>query len=156
MGDKGSRGVIRVGIVEPSGSRIEITGDIVRLKDGSYKIQPRDNVGSFVHVGDSPHVDTYLGEGNVRHDFGVDVSIALVASGPVGPTPVSTVSGAIGFAGSVVGVSGQPGTLDVEITQSGIVAWSEATVGGTLFVATRTSTSDGGLNEFLPTALLQG
>jgi hypothetical protein len=144
MVDRGSRGVIRVGIVEPSGRKTEVTGDVVRLKDGSYKIQPRDNVGSFVHVCDNPHVDVYLGDGLTKHDFDIDVRVALIASGPVSPTPISSVSGAISFAGRVAGVSGQPGTLNVEFTRSGIQAWSEAAVGGTLFVATPASTSYGG------------
>lgn len=135
MVGQGSRGVINIEFEAPVPGRVAAQQcDIVELQDGSFKIQPRDNRGQFLHVCPNLHLDVNVGQGEKEHIFDVVIIASLVAAGPLERTLVSQVSGVVGFAGSVTGVSGQPGTLNIDFTNSGCYAQSTDFVGGTIFV----------------------
>lgn len=120
---------------DPESREIQLV-DIIQLND-TYKNQPRDNVGFFIHLAPDTriHVDVYLGRGK-KEESDVKVTGSLVVSGAlISGTSLAVTSGqAFGFAGSIIGTSGTTGTLYVVLSDSSLVLSSNDNVYGTIIV----------------------
>jgi hypothetical protein len=110
--------------------------DVIQLND-TYKSQPRDNEGQFIHTAPDGriHVDVYLGphkkdEADVRITGSIAFSGALTSG-----TSLSLTSGqAFGFAGLICGMSGTTGTVYAVLSDSSLILSSYDEVCGTIFV----------------------
>ena len=117
--------------------------DIIKLKD-TYKSQPRDNSGTYIHAApdDRIHADVYLGP-HIKVEIDVRVIVSVALSGAlVSGTSIPMESGQVlGFAGSVAGISGTVGTVNAILSDSGLFLSSSDVVGGTVFVGSVESSS---------------
>jgi hypothetical protein len=110
--------------------------DVIQLND-TYKNQPRDNAGVFIHTAPDEriHADIYLGP-HVKEEKGVQITYSIIVSGAVNSgTSVPIASGqTFGFAGSIIGISGAIGTFQAVLSDTELTLSSEDEVYGTIFV----------------------